>query len=136
MENIDGLLAARYTPHNIDDLGGKYDPRPCCWRPSTDSDSLIHPSGPFFAVQPLIVTIQVGSESGENWLAQQRVLQSSQDRLALLAHGGEIPSDATKHRRSSLVAEAARDFLLDFDHANIPFRLVIGLSRQLHRLRL
>ena len=55
----------------------------------------------------------------------QGLLERRQERDALFAQGGEIASDATKHPRSCLLTETARDFLLDFDHANIAFGLVI-----------
>src|SRR5258708_13486460 len=54
----------------------------------------------------------------------------------MTAQRRQVASDATKGRRSRLAAEGARDLLLNFDHPHIPLRLVIGPSRQLHRLHL
>ena len=45
---------------------------------------------------------------------------------ALLAHGGEVGSCGCKYLRASERAEAATYFLLDLDHANVLFCLIIG----------
>ncbi len=69
-------------------------------------------------------------------MTAQRGLQRGEQIHALLAQRRQVASDTTKGSRSRFAAEGARDLLLDFDHPHIPFRLVIGLSRQLHRLHL
>ncbi len=50
----------------------------------------------------------------------------------LLAQSRKVTADAAEHRNPIFGAEATRDLLLDFDHAQISLRLVVGLSRQLH----
>ena len=45
--------------------------------------------------------------------------------MALLAEGGEIAAQGTEGRRSGGTAESAGDLLLDFDHAQILFSLII-----------
>ena len=69
-------------------------------------------------------------------MTAQRGLQRDEQIQALLAQGRQVAADATKSRRSRFAAEGARDLLLDFDHAHIALGLVIGPSRQLHRLHL
>ena len=64
------------------------------------------------------------------------VIECRQQCHPLLAQGGEVTADATEPRHPGLGAEATGDLLLHFDHAQISLRLVVGLSRQLHRLRL
>jgi len=54
----------------------------------------------------------------------------------LLAQRREVTADAAEHGHSIFGAEATGDLLLDFDHAQISLRLVVGPSRQLHRLHL
>ena len=58
-------------------------------------------------------------------MTAQRGLQRGKQIQALLAQRRQVASDATKGRRSCFAAEGARDLLLDFDHPNIPLRLVI-----------
>ena len=43
----------------------------------------------------------------------------------LLTQGGEIAADATQDLDAHLGAQAARDFLLHFEHAQISLRLVV-----------
>ena len=69
-------------------------------------------------------------------MTAQRGLQRGEQIPALLAHRRQVATDATKGPRSRCAAEGARNLLLDFDHPHIPLRLVIGQSRQLHRLHL
>ena len=66
----------------------------------------------------------------------QRGLQREQQIHALLAQGRQVAADATKGRGSRFTAEGAGDLLLHFDHAHIALGLIIGSSRQLHRLHL
>src|SRR5262245_14518441 len=47
------------------------------------------------------------------------------DRAALLAPGGADRADAAEGIGACLAAERARHLLLDLDHAQVPFRLVI-----------
>src|SRR6266849_4533143 len=58
-------------------------------------------------------------------MTAQRGLQRDEQIQALLAQRRQVASDATKGRRSRFAAEGARDLLLNFDHPNIPLRLVI-----------
>src|SRR6266516_7325494 len=52
-------------------------------------------------------------------------LQRGEQVPTLFAQGRQVTSDATKGSRSRFAAEGARDLLLNFDHPNIPLRLVI-----------
>jgi hypothetical protein len=45
--------------------------------------------------------------------------------MTLFPHGGNIATNATKELSSRRTAKAARDLLLDFDHANISLSLTI-----------
>ena len=56
--------------------------------------------------------------------------------MTLLAHGGEITANATKSRRPVLAAQGAGNLLLHFHHPHVPLGLIVGPSRQLHRLHL
>ena len=69
-------------------------------------------------------------------MTAQSGLQRGMQIQALLAQRRQVASDATKGRRSRFAAEGARDLLLYFDHPQVPFGLVVGLSRQLQRLHL
>ncbi len=69
-------------------------------------------------------------------MARQSVVQCRQQFNPLLAQSRQVRADAAEHRHSLLSTEAARDLLLHFDHAQIALRLVVGPSRQLHRLHL
>ncbi len=46
--------------------------------------------------------------------------------MPLLAHRGEIAADPTKGGRPLLAAKGARNLLLDFEHAQITLRLIVG----------
>jgi hypothetical protein len=48
-----------------------------------------------------------------------------EDRAALLAPGGADRANATEGVRASIGTERARDLLLDLDHAQITFRLIV-----------
>jgi hypothetical protein len=63
-------------------------------------------------------------------------LQRRQQRPTLFAQGRHIAANARKGLSTSQAAEAAGDFLLHFDHAQISLGEIIGSSRQLHRLHL
>ena len=69
-------------------------------------------------------------------MAGESSLQSGKQRNALFAQGGQIATDTAKRVSASHRAETSGDLLLDFDHAQISLRLVVGPSRQLHRLHL
>ncbi len=69
-------------------------------------------------------------------MTAQSGLQSREQVQALLAQAGEIAPDAAKGDRARGGAKATRDLLLDFDHADVALGLVVGPSRQLHRLHL
>ena len=56
--------------------------------------------------------------------------------MTMLAHRREITANAIKSRCAVLIAKGACDLLLHFDRAQVPFGLVIGSGRQLHRLHL
>ncbi len=58
-------------------------------------------------------------------LASEDGLQGSEERHALLAHRGEVASDASERLGAAVGAEGARNFLLDLEHAQILLRLVI-----------
>lgn len=56
--------------------------------------------------------------------------QGSKHRATLFAHGGEIAANDTKGRGPLLTAKGAGNLLLDLDHAQISFGLVIGKRHQ------
>src|ERR1700730_1135166 len=58
-------------------------------------------------------------------MTPQSSLQGRIHVLALFAHGGEIATNASESNRTVMTSEGARDFLLDFHHANILFGEVI-----------
>src|SRR5215831_13036705 len=61
----------------------------------------------------------------ENRLPAQSGLQSGEQMQALLAQGGQIPTNAAEGNHSGFSAERARDLLLHLDHAHISFCQVI-----------
>lgn len=69
-------------------------------------------------------------------MTAQGGLQRRKQVQALLAQAGEIAPDAAKGDSARGRAKAPRDLLLDLDHAQIALGLVVGRSRQLHRLHL
>ena len=52
--------------------------------------------------------------------------QGFKQRACLLVQSREITADATKGGRPIVTAEGARDLLLNFGHAKISFRLIVG----------
>jgi len=56
--------------------------------------------------------------------------------MTLFAHGAQIAADTAKGRDACFTAKGSCDLLLHFHHAQIPFGLIVGPSRQLHRLHL
>ena len=69
-------------------------------------------------------------------MASQRLLERRPQGKPLLAQRRQTATDATKAGNARLSAKTARDFLLNLDHAQIAFGLIVGQSRQLHRLPL
>ena len=57
-----------------------------------------------------------GAPSDGEWLADKDSRQGSKHSMALLAHSGEIPTDATKGRCPILAAKGSRNLLLTFEH--------------------
>ncbi len=58
-------------------------------------------------------------------MTSQSLFQSREQMQPLLAQTGKIAANATKGLCSSETAEAARDFLLHFDHAQVMLGLTI-----------
>lgn len=50
---------------------------------------------------------------------------------SVLVGGGQITADRTKHPRTALAAETARNLLLHLDHAQVPLGLVV-VERHAH----
>ena len=46
--------------------------------------------------------------------------------MTLFTHRRQVAADVTKDRRPDFAAEGACNLLLDFDHAKIPLRLIVG----------
>lgn len=62
----------------------------------------------------------------------QSALQSRQERKALFAQRGQIAPNAAKRLCASQTTETARDLLLHFDHAQIPFsEIVVKIHAQI-----
>src|SRR5690348_2005957 len=79
-------------------------------------------------VSAAVVLARLCSRSDEGrieGLAGEDRLEGGQERLALLAQRREIPAQARERISSCLAAEAARDFLLHLEPAQVAFRLVI-----------
>ena len=58
-------------------------------------------------------------------MTSQALLESRQERKPLLAQRGQIAADAAKAGEPLIRAKAARDFLLDFEHAQIALGLIV-----------
>src|SRR5260370_40094817 len=69
-------------------------------------------------------------------MTEQGGLQGGKQRQALLAQGGQVAANASKGLCACKGAAATGDLLLDLDHPKISLSLVVGPSRQLHRLHL
>jgi hypothetical protein len=69
-------------------------------------------------------------------MAHENRDESLKERMILLSHGREIAAKATKRRESSRTVEGSRNLLLHLDHPEVALGLIIGSSRQLHRLHL
>src|SRR5712691_13339628 len=68
------------------------------------------------------------SRSGERRverLAGEDGLQGGQQRLALVAQGRQVASEARERRATGIAAEAAGDFLLQLEPAQVTLRLVV-----------
>jgi hypothetical protein len=59
-------------------------------------------------------------------------VKNSQHALTILAGGREISPHRTKHLCALVGAKTTGYFRLNFHHADISFRLIVGLSSQLH----
>src|SRR5437867_9717631 len=66
-----------------------------------------------------------GSKSREKRMTGQGLLECQQDLQALLAQRREITADAAKDRHPLFGTEAARDLLLNLDHAQIALGEVV-----------
>ena len=62
--------------------------------------------------------------------------QSREHGMSLLVHRRKITADAAKSGDPSRTAKGARNLLLHFCPAKVALGLVVGPSRQLHRLHL
>ncbi len=58
-------------------------------------------------------------------MTKQDLFQGVEQRSTLFAQGREVSADATKGGGSGEAAKAAGNLLLDLDHAQVPFSLVI-----------
>ena len=65
------------------------------------------------------------AEAGGEWLAGEDGLERSQSLHPLFAQGGEIASDTTERGAAAGGAETPGDLLLDLEHPEIPFCLVV-----------
>ena len=63
--------------------------------------------------------------SWQERVATQGVRDGVNDGLAIFASSRDVRADGAEGPGSRLSAEGARDFLLEFDHAHIPFSLVV-----------
>src|SRR5258708_56438 len=81
------------------------------------------------------VTTQVRSGSlkrGKKRMTTQSRLQSRQQRKTLFAQGRHIATNTAKSLCSRQTAEAARDLLLHFDHAQVPLgQIVVKIHPQI-----
>ena len=68
-------------------------------------------------------------------IAGEHVQESIQDIETLLAQGGQVAPNATEVFHPVLRTEAARDLLLKFHHAQIPFGLIVvkGKGEIIHK---
>ncbi len=62
--------------------------------------------------------------------------QSREHGMSLLVHRRKITADAAKSGDPSRTPKGTRDLLLHFCPAKVALGLVVGPSRQLHRLHL
>ena len=58
-------------------------------------------------------------------MAGENAGQAGEGVVALLAHGGEIATDAAEVVRPGGAAEAAGDLLLDFEHAQVALGQIV-----------
>ena len=68
------------------------------------------------------------SRSGERWIERATGddgLEGGQERLALLAHRGEVASDPGERVGSGVAAEAVRYLLVPLEPTQVPLRLVV-----------
>ena len=55
----------------------------------------------------------------------ERIDQGIQNPKAVLTHGGDVTADLAKDLSPFIGTERARHFLFEFDHAQVPFSLII-----------
>ncbi|EFH83052.1 hypothetical protein Krac_3965 [Ktedonobacter racemifer DSM 44963] len=58
-------------------------------------------------------------------MTSKSLLQCSKDQHSLLAQRREVAANAAEADKAIGCAEAARDLLLDLDHAQVPFGLIV-----------
>ncbi len=58
-------------------------------------------------------------------MAGEDTLQRGKDRLALFLERGEVAAHATEDNGAGRTAKTAGDLLLDLDHAQIAFGLIV-----------
>lgn len=58
-------------------------------------------------------------------MPKEGLLRRCQQRNALFVQGRKIPANPTEHGNTRFGAEAARHLLLDFDHPQSTFRLIV-----------
>src|SRR6266851_2403358 len=70
-------------------------------------------------------------KSGKNGMTSKGVIERRQQFDPLLAQSRKVTADAAEHGHSLFGSETPGDLLLDFDHAQIALRLVVGSGPQL-----
>ena len=58
-------------------------------------------------------------------MPQKGLVQGMQEIHPLLVQGGKITAQSTEHLQAHLGAQAARDFLLHFEHAQVALSLIV-----------
>lgn len=64
-------------------------------------------------------------EAGVEWLTPEQRSKRREQRHVLFAEGREVASDPCERGRADVGAEAAGNLLLDFEHAQVAFGLVV-----------
>jgi hypothetical protein len=64
-------------------------------------------------------------EAWKVWLTSDHRLEGGQQRHALFSEGGQVAAQAGERVGSAVRAEAPGDLLLDFEQAQIAFRLIV-----------
>jgi hypothetical protein len=68
-------------------------------------------------------------------LTRYRQNENIQNALTILTSGGNVRPDFTKSSGAIFGTKTSRNLWFQFDHAEIPFRLIIGQYRQLHPIQ-